>query len=98
MWHDLRALRGGVRSDKTAGEAVLEGEPSRAPIEKAPSLLLSNGTKLTVRLAEVGVPHTKLMPGRAIKAYYVKRGGENVVTLLEVRGAQPGSGPDGSAG
>jgi hypothetical protein len=78
------------------GEATVQGTIAWANRERT-QLRLDNGTELTVPTSVHVVP-TSLNLRRSIKAYYVKEDGKNVVTMMEVAGAQPGTGADVAAG
>jgi hypothetical protein len=78
------------------GEFVTEGNIVWSNRE-ATKLRLDNGTELTVP-SSVPVMPTRLVARRSIKAYYVNEGGEHVITMIELRGAQPGTGSDEGAG
>jgi hypothetical protein len=58
----------------------------------ASEVVLDNGMRLTVPPSLPNVVRTELNHGRPIKAYYEKRDGQNVVTLMYVQGVHPGSG------
>jgi hypothetical protein len=63
-------------SDTVAQGTVWETNPSRTAI------LLTNGTELIVP-PSVNLP-PYVVPGASVKAYYVERDGQKVVTLLSV--------------